>query len=163
MQRSAREEQDEYFAREYGLESSDMSSITFPEGWRYPNDRNFERYFEKMDYLKAKKAGTLRSFDGTIASYPDFRLAFYRQVHVQRGAVLEKITTLDSLMPPKFYKEHFKGLDLTIHDYKVRIERLEKHFGGNKRQLEHLLSRLGEFLKTLLVNPRRTSKASFML
>ena len=145
--RLAREEQDEYFAREYGAESSDMNSIAFPEGWRYPNDRNFEKYFEKMDYLKAKKAGTLRNFDGTIASYPDFRLAFYRQVHVQRGAVLEKITTLDSLMPSKFYKEHFKGLDLTIHDYRVRIEHLEKHFGGYKRQLEHLLSRLGEFLK----------------
>ena len=146
-QRAVRDEQDAYFAREYGMESADMSSIIFPEGWRYPDDRNFERYFEKMDYLKAKKAGTLRAFDGTIASYPDFRLAFYRQVHVQRGAILEKITTLDSLMPAKFYKEHFKGLDLTIHDYKVRIERLEKHFGGNKRQLEHLLSRLGEFLK----------------
>ena len=143
----SRDEQDAYFAREYGAESSDMSSIVFPEGWRYPDDRNFDKYFEKMDYLKAKKAGTLRSFDGTIASYPDFRLAFYRQVHVQRGAVLEKITTLDSLMPPKFYREHFKGLDLTIHDYKVRIERLEKHFGGQKRQLEHLLSKLGEFLR----------------
>ena len=145
--RQTQEDQDAYFAREYGMESADMTNINFPEGWRYPDDRNFERYFEKMDYMKAKKAGTLQSFDGTIASYPDFRLAFYRQVHVQRGAVLEKITTLDSLMPSKFYKEHFKGLDLTIHDYKVRLERLERHFGGQKRQLEHLLSKIGEFLR----------------
>ena len=141
------DDDDVYFAREFGGELSDLRRISFPEGWRYPDDRNFDKYFEKTDFMKAKKAGTLRTFDGTIASYPDFRAAFYRHVHVQRGPVLDKITTLDSLVPSKFFNEHFRGLDLTVYDYKIRIERLERQFGGDKRQLEHLLAKVGEFLR----------------
>ena len=142
-----RDEEDAYFANEYGGMQMDLRQVQFPEGWRYPSDRNFEIYFAKTDFMKAKKAGTLRTFDGTISGYPDFRLAFYRHVHVQRAPLLDKVTTLDSLVPSKFFEEHFKGLDLTVHDYKIRIERLERQFGGEKRQLEHLLSRVGEFLR----------------
>ena len=141
------DEEEAYFAKEYGREKLDLTSTQFPEGWRYPSDRIFEMYFAKTDFLKAKKAGILKSFDGTIAGYPDFRLAFYKNVHVQRAPLLDKITTLDSLVPSRFFNEHFKGLDLTVHDYRLRIERLERQFGGEKRQLEHLLTKVGEFLR----------------
>ena len=143
----ARDEEEAYFAREYGGEQLDLRLVQFPEGWRYPSDRVFDIYFAKTDFMKAKKAGILKTFDGTVAGYPDFRLAFYKHVHVQRAPLLDKITTLDSLVPGKFFQEHFKGLDLTVHDYRLRIERLERLFRGDKRQLEHLLTKVGEFLK----------------
>ena len=111
------DEEEAYFSWEYGGEQLDLCSVQFPEGWRYPSDRIFEIYFAKTDFLKAKKAGILRTFDGTISGYPDFRLAFYKNVHVQRAPLLDKVTTLDSLMLDRFFNEHFKGLDALCASY----------------------------------------------
>ena len=85
--------------RNLGMSRTICGSFGFHQAGEYPDDFNFERYFERSDFLKAMKAGTLRPFDGTVAEYPDFRLSFYRHVHIQRGSVLDKITMLDALMP----------------------------------------------------------------
>ena len=82
----------------------------------------------------------MKWFNGTVADYQNFKQTFYQHIYIQRAMAIEKATALDTLVPEEVWKEYFKGLELTLLDYWTHLERLEKLFGGDERQTEHLMS-----------------------
>ena len=73
-----------------------FTSLQFPENWALPTEREFKRYFDRVDILPMLgKPQAFGMFDGQIANYPGWQEHFYRVVHVQAVPLIHKVSALD--------------------------------------------------------------------
>ena len=122
---------------------SRFTDLNFPSNWALPSERDFKRYFDRVDVLPLLgKPMAFGMFDGQIPNYPGWQENFYRVVHVQAVPLIHKINALDQAVSTDVKNKYFKDLTSTAEDYLLRIRRLEEKFGGPGKHLSTMIQRI---------------------
>ena len=141
------EEEDEscvYFRKRYEQECVEVEEVDLGPDFVYPSQQAFEKYLREFDFMKHLKHGTLSKFDGTVKGYPAFKKNFFELVYAQRIGYLHKLMALEYMLPDKIKRELFYDLDNSPVHFGMRIKRLEQHFGGRDRQVQHVMEILNQ-------------------
>ena len=117
--------------------------FSFPDNWALPTEREFRRYFDKVDILPMLgKPQAFGMFDGQIANYPGWQEHFYRVVHVQAVPLIHKVSAIDQAVKAEIKNKYFKDLTSSAADYLLRIRRLEEKFGGPGKHMSTMVQRI---------------------
>ena len=120
-----------------------FTDLQFPANWALPSERDFRRYFDRIDILPLLgKPQAFGLFDGQVANYPGWQENFYRVVHVQAVPLIHKVNALDQAVNQEVKNKYFKDLTSSAEDYLIRIRRLEEKFGGPGKHLSNMMQRI---------------------
>ena len=120
-----------------------FASLQFPSNWAVPTEREFKRYFDRVDVLPMLgKPQAFGMFDGQVANYPGWQENFYRVVHVQAIPLIHKVSALDQAVKVDIKNKYFKDLTSSAEDYLLRIRRLEDKFGGPGKHMSTMVQRI---------------------
>ena len=132
----------DFFRGAFQEEARALQNLDLGDDYRYPSDKAFVKYFPEFDFVKAMRGNSLRKWDGSIRDYPGFKHNYYRMVFVQREHYMHKILALETMVPESVKKELFHGLQYTVEDLGQRLRRLEDRYGGEEKQMKHLVNDL---------------------
>ena len=117
--------------------------MKFPENWALPTEREFKRFFDRVDVLPLLgKPQAFGMFNGSVSSYPGWQENFYRVVHVQAVPLIHKVNALDQAVTSEIKNKYFKDLTSSSEDYLIRIRRLEEKFGGPGKHMGTMVERI---------------------
>ena len=116
-----------------------------PANWPKPTYDELVANYYPFDFVPAiGKCGALEDFSGEVGEYPGWQKNFVEMVHVQNVPVCHKVRALDKHVAEIIKKRLFRNLGSTVTDYVTRIERLEREFGGNDRQITYFTKQLSQ-------------------